>query len=404
MAGLQGRKIVLGVTGGIAAYKAVELASRLTKAGAEVHVLMSRAAKEFVTELTFREITGNPVASDMWAKNQEFHVEHIALARLAELVIVAPATANLVAKMAAGLADDLLSTTLIATKAPIFLAPAMNTGMYENPATQHNLEVLRGRGVHIIEPASGHLACGVEGKGRLPEAVELAGIVENFFASCGSLKGRKLIVTAGGTREPIDPVRYIGNHSSGKMGYAVAAEAARRGAEVVLVSGPTALPDPSGVRCVRINTALEMREAVQREYADTDAVVMSAAVADYHVKDVAAQKIKKSDDNWQIVLERNPDILKELGATKKPHQVLVGFAAETCNLMEYARRKLEQKNLDYIVANDVTREGAGFQGETNVAVIISRDGTAEELPLMQKSELACRILDKVEAALGTKNS
>lgn len=404
MAGLQGRKIVLGVTGGIAAYKAVELASRLTKAGAEVHVLMSRAAKEFVTELTFREITGNPVASDMWAKNQEFHVEHIALARLAELVIVAPATANLVAKMAAGLADDLLSTTLLATKAPIFLAPAMNTGMYENPATQHNLEVLRGRGVHIIEPASGHLACGVEGKGRLPEAVELAGIVENFFASCGSLKGRKLIVTAGGTREPIDPVRYIGNHSSGKMGYAVAAEAARRGAEVVLVSGPTALLDPSGVRCVRINTALEMREAVQREYADTDAVVMSAAVADYHVKDVAAQKIKKSDDNWQIVLERNPDILKELGATKKPHQVLVGFAAETCNLMEYARRKLEQKNLDYIVANDVTREGAGFQGETNVAVIISRDGTAEELPLMQKSELACRILDKVEAALGTKNS
>lgn len=404
MAGVQGRKIVLGVTGGIAAFKAVELASRLTKAGAEVHVLMSRAAKEFVTELTFREITGYPVASDMWAKNQEFHVEHIALARLAELVIVAPATANLVAKMATGLADDLLSTTLLATKAPVFLAPAMNTGMYENPATQHNLEILRSRGVHIIEPVSGHLACGAEGKGRLPEAVELAGIVESFFNSRDSLKGRKLIVTAGGTREPIDPVRYIGNHSSGKMGYAVAAEAARRGAEVVLISGPTALPDPSGVRCVRIETALEMREAVLKEYGDTDAVIMSAAVADYHVRDVAPQKIKKSDDNWQLVLERNPDILKELGANKKPHQVLVGFAAETCNLMEYARRKLEQKNLDYIVANDVTREGAGFSGETNVAVIISRDGAAEELPLMRKSELARRILDRVEATLGASDS
>ncbi len=401
---LQGRKIVLGVTGGIAAYKAVELASRLTKSGAEVHVIMTRAAKEFVSELTFCEITGRPVASDMWAKNQEFHVEHIALARLAELIIVAPATANLLAKMAAGIADDLLSTTLLATKAPVFLAPAMNTNMYENPATQQNLLVLKGRGVHIIEPASGHLACGVEGRGRLPEAVDLAETVECFFSSVESLRGKKIIVTAGGTIEPIDPVRYIGNRSSGKMGYAVAAEAARRGAYVVLVSGPTALPNPQGVRCIRIETAMEMRKAVLKEYDDADAVVMSAAVADYHVRDVAEQKIKKSDDSWQIVLERNPDILMELGANKKPDQVLVGFAAETCNLMEYARRKLVQKNLDYIVANDVTREGAGFQGETNVAVMISRGGEVEECPLMKKSELACRILDRIEAVFGGQNS
>ena len=400
--GIQGKKIVLGVTGGIAAYKAVELASRLRKQGAEVHVIMSRAAREFVTELTFREITGQAVATDLWAKQQEFHVEHIALAQLADLVIVAPATANLIAKMATGLADDLLSTTLLATKAPIFLAPAMNTNMYEHPATQANLAVLRGRGIQIIEPASGLLACGVEGKGRLPEPMFLAETVEKFFASSDSLQGKKIIVTAAGTREPIDPVRYIGNRSSGKMGYAVAEEAARRGAEVVLVSGPSALAAPTGVKFVGIETAREMREAVLREYEDADAVIMSAAVADYHVKEVAENKIKKSEDNWNLVLERNPDILRELGTLKQPHQVLVGFAAETCNLMEYAERKLAQKNLDYIVANDVTQKGAGFQTETNIAAILSRTGEVEELPMMQKSELAGRILDKVEASLRGK--
>ena len=399
MAGVRGKKIVLGVTGGIAAYKAVELASRLTKAGAEVHVIMTRAAREFVSELTFREITGQAVATDMWAKQQEFHVEHIALAQLAELVLIAPATANLIAKLAAGLADDLLTTTLLATKAPIFVAPAMNTNMYENPVTQKNLANLKERGVHIIEPASGHLACGTEGKGRLPEPSVLAETVEKFFVSSARLQGKKLIVTAAGTIEPIDPVRYIGNRSSGKMGYAIAEAAAERGAEVVLVSGPSALADPMDVKCVRIESAREMREAVLREYEDADAVIMSAAVADYHVKDVAENKIKKSEESWSIVLERNPDILRELGAMKKPHQVLVGFAAETCNLMEYAKRKLEQKNLDYIVANNVSQKGAGFQTETNIAVIISRDGKTEELPMMKKSELARIILDRVESVL-----
>lgn len=399
MTGIQGKKIVLGVTGGIAAYKAVELASRLVKAGAEVHVIMTRAAKEFVSELTFREITGQAAASDMWAKQQEFHVEHIALAQLADLVLVAPATANLIAKTAAGIADDLLTTTLLATKAPVFLAPAMNTNMYENPVTQSNLNVLRERGIHIIEPASGHLACGAEGKGRLPEPVFLAEHVVRFFAASGSLSGRKIIVTAAGTIEPIDPVRYIGNRSSGKMGYAAAAEAAGRGAETVLISGPSALADPAGVRVVRVETAREMREAVLREYDSADAVIMSAAVADYHVKEVSEHKVKKSADEWNLVLERNPDILRELGSRKKPHQVLVGFAAETRNLMEYAKRKLTEKNLDYIVANDVTRKGAGFQTETNIAVIISRAGETEELPLMRKSELAGIILDKVERLL-----
>ncbi len=402
MAGIQGRKILLGVTGGIAAYKAVELASRLTKAGAEVHVVLTRAAREFVPELTFREITGQAVATDMWAKPQEFHVEHIALARLAELVIVAPATANFIAKAAAGMADDLLTTTLLATKAPIFVAPAMNTNMYENPVTQENLVTLKKRGFHIIEPAAGRLACGIDGKGRLPEPADLAEILEHHFACSETLKGRKIIVTAGGTIEPIDPVRYIGNRSSGKMGYAAAAEAALRGAEVLLVSGPTALPDPAGVRCVRVETAREMREAVMEEFPQSDAVIMAAAVADYHVKQVAEHKIKKSEDDWSIALERNPDILRELGGLKKPGQVLVGFAAETRNLREYAERKLEQKNLDFIVANDVTKAGAGFRTETNIAMIIPRTGEAEELPLMQKAELARRILDKVEEALKIK--
>jgi len=399
---LEGKKIVLGVTGGIAAYKTVEVASRLRQAGAEVYVIMTRAAKEFVTELTFREISGHPVASDMWAPVTHWNVAHIALANLADAVLVAPATANLLAKAAHGLADDMLTTTLLATAAPLFFAPAMNSRMYLNPVTQENIAALRGRGVHIIEPASGHLACGIDGKGRLPEPADLAKILEHHFACSETLKGRKIIVTAGGTIEPIDPVRYIGNRSSGKMGYAAAAEAALRGAEVLLVSGPTALPDPAGVRCIRVETAREMHEAVMKEFPQADAVIMAAAVADYHVKQVAEHKIKKSEDDWSIALERNPDILRELGGLKKPGQVLVGFAAETRNLREYAERKLEQKNLDFIVANDVTKAGAGFRTETNIAMIIPRTGEAEELPLMQKAELARRILDKVEEALKIK--
>ncbi|RGS71453.1 bifunctional phosphopantothenoylcysteine decarboxylase/phosphopantothenate--cysteine ligase CoaBC [Mitsuokella sp. AF21-1AC] len=395
---LAGRKIVLGVTGGIAAYKAVELTSRLRKAGAEVHVIMTRAAQDFVTELTFREISGQAVVTSMWDKVPTHNVEHIALANLADLLIVAPATANFLAKAAAGLADDMLTTTLLATKAPVFLAPAMNTNMYENPVTQKNLRELAARGFHIIEPASGHLACGVTGKGRLPEPVDIARQVEAFFAKARDLLGRKILVTAGGTREPLDPVRYLGNRSTGRMGYAIAQEAAARGADVVLVSAPSALPVPPGVRCVHVETAREMREAVLREFDDADVVIKAAAVADYRPKIVAENKIKKSEGEFTLVLERNPDILLELGQ-KKRQQVLVGFAAETTKLEEYARGKLAKKNLDFIVANDVSRSDAGFAVDTNCAKLFMRDGTVCDCPLSSKAELAGVILDHVRACL-----
>ena len=399
MAGkLAGRHIVIGVTGSIAAYKAVDIVSRLKKCGADVHVILTREAAEFVTPLTFREISGQPVAMDMWAPVQEFHVEHIALAKLADLVLVAPATANILAKAANGIADDMLSTTLLATKAPVWFAPAMNTNMYEHAATQHNMEILRTRGSHIIEPAAGHLACATSGKGRLPEPAVLVEAVVQAMTAGQPLKGRKVLVTAGGTIEPIDPVRFIGNHATGRMGYAVAAEAASRGAEVVLVSGPTELPAPAGVRVVRIQTAREMHEAVLREYADTDLVVKSAAVADYRPVHVAAQKIKKSEDGLTLHLTRNPDILYELGK-KKTHQVLVGFAAETQDVESYARAKLAKKNLDFIVANDVSQADAGFGTETNRVTICGADGSVERYPLMSKRELAGIILDHAQQCL-----
>ncbi len=394
MGSLTGKKIVLGVTGGIAAYKAVEIASRLRKAGAEVHVVMTREATEFVTELTFREITGQPVTVDMWAKVTNFNVEHIALANLADIMLIAPATANIIAKTAAGIADDMLTTTVLATKAPLILAPAMNTNMYENPVTQKNIAELKSRGVQIIEPASGHLACGVEGKGRLPEPAEIVQFVMDFAAGEQRLTGKKIIVTAAGTIEPLDPVRYLGNRSTGKMGYAIAGEAAKQGAEVLLVSGPSSLPDPAGVRTVRIQTALEMQAAVQEAYAAADAVIMSAAVADYRPKTVAKEKIKKSDDELVLHLERNPDILYGLGQHKE-RQILVGFAAETCNVEEYAKKKLAKKNLDFIVANDVSASDAGFAVDNNRVQIYFRDGSSEKYPLMSKQELAGIILNKI---------
>jgi phosphopantothenoylcysteine decarboxylase/phosphopantothenate--cysteine ligase len=394
MDSLTGKKIVLGVTGGIAAYKAVEIASRLRKAGAEVHVVMTREATEFVTELTFREITGQPVTVDMWAKVTNFNVEHIALANLADIMLIAPATANIIAKTAAGIADDMLTTTVLATKAPLILAPAMNTNMYENPVTQKNIAELKSRGVQIIEPASGHLACGVEGKGRLPEPAEIVQFVLDFAAGEQRLTGKKIIVTAAGTIEPLDPVRFLGNRSTGKMGYAIAAEAAKQGAEVLLVSGPSSLPDPAGVRTIRIQTALEMQAAVQEAYAAADAVIMSAAVADYRPKTVAKEKIKKSDDELVLHLERNPDILYGLGQHKE-RQILVGFAAETCNVEEYAKKKLVKKNLDFIVANDVSASDAGFAVDNNRVQIYARDGGCEKYPLMSKQELAGIILNKI---------
>lgn len=396
---LEGKKIVLGVTGGIAAYKAVETASRLRQAGADVHVIMTREAAQFVTEMTFREISGNPVAMDMWAPVTHWNVAHITLANLADAFLIAPATANIIAKAAIGLADDMLSTTLLATAAPLFFAPAMNTSMYENPVVQENLKRLEARGAHIIPPAQGHLACGAKGAGRLPEPETLVSALANFFGGQGTMSGVNVLVTAAGTLEPIDPVRYIGNHSSGKMGYAIAAEAVSRGASVVLVSGPSALAPPDGLaKFIPVRTALQMRDAVLAEAETADLVVKAAAVADYRVSRIAANKIKKDANELTLHLEKNPDILLELGKRKRPGQILVGFAAETQHLLTYAREKLEKKNLDFIVANDVSRRDAGFNAETNLIKLLDRAGKIEEFPLLEKRRLAVLLLDRVWSA------
>ena len=409
---LNGKKIVLGVTGGIAAYKCVDLASRLRKKGAEVDVILTRGAQNFVTETAMREISGNPVITSMWGEIHNYDVEHIALATLADVVLIAPATANVLAKAAAGIADDMLTTTVLATRAPIFFAPAMNSNMYENPGTQQNITTLQQRGWQLIPPASGHLACGTSGIGRMPEPAELVEVLENYFAGEGgsvesadgntmdntmgsTMQGMKILVTAAGTREPIDPVRYIGNRSSGKMGYAIAEAAARLGAEVTLISGPSFLQPPAGVEFFGVESAREMRQLGQGRFPACDIVIKAAAVADYRVKNVSDQKIKKNDAELTLVLEKNPDILKELGEMKQPHQTLVGFAAETQNLLQYAKGKLEKKNLDMIVANDVSKPQAGFNVDTNLIKLLKRNGSIEELPLMSKKELAYIILDRV---------
>lgn len=392
---LKGKKIVLGVTGGIAVYKAVDLVSRLRKQGCQVRVVMTEHAQQFVTPLTFKEISGNQVAVSMWSSNQEFNVEHIALANWADAFVVAPATANIIAKMAYGLADDLLSTTLLAAQAPIIVCPAMNTGMYKNPATQENIAKLASRGVSVMPPAVGKLACGTSGAGRLPEPQEIVEFINAFFAKReGDLRGLKVLVTAAGTREPIDPVRFVGNRSSGKMGYAVAQMAAERGAEVLLVSGPSALAAPANVRTVKVETTNEMLEACVNAYAEMDIVIKAAAVADYRPHDVADQKIKKkTDDALTVVMDKNPDILKILGSQKK-HQVLVGFAAETQNLLENARDKVVKKNLDMIVANDVTAAGAGFNADTNIVKFLFANGEVRSLEQMPKVDVANCILDE----------
>ena len=392
---LKGKKIVLGVTGGIAVYKAVDLVSRLRKQGCEVRVVMTEHAQQFVTPLTFKEISGNQVAVSMWSSNQEFNVEHIALANWADAFVVAPATANIIAKMAYGLADDLLSTTLLAAQAPIVVCPAMNTGMYENVATQENIAKLQGRGITVIPPAVGKLACGTSGAGRLPEPQEIVEFLNAFFAKReGDLRGLKVLVTAAGTREPIDPVRFVGNRSSGKMGYAVAQMAAERGAEVLLISGPSALSIPANVKAIKVETTNEMLEACLESYDKVDIVIKAAAVADYRPRDVAEQKIKKkTDDALTVVMDKNPDILKTLGA-KKTHQVLVGFAAETQNLLENARDKVVKKNLDMIVANDVTAAGAGFNADTNIVKFLFANGEVRSLEQMPKVDVANCILDE----------
>jgi len=394
---LAGKTIVLGVTGSIAAYKAAEIISKLKKKRAQVKVIMTRAATEFITPLTLQTLSQNPVGVEQFAEPKSWEVEHISLAELGDIFLLAPASANLIGKLAAGIADDLLTSTIMAAAAPVVIAPAMNVRMYENPITQDNIAKLNRLGYHFIEPAFGMLACGYEGKGRLAEIETIVDQVERILLKNKDLRGIKIVVTAGPTREPVDPVRFLSNRSTGKMGYALAQQAAQRGAEVVLVSGPTSLSAPAGLKIIKVQTAREMRDAVFSHLPDSQVIIKAAAVADFRPKFVFEQKVKKGSEleEWQIELERNPDILYELGQ-HKGDRVLVGFAAETQDLLNNALAKIKKKNLDLIVANDLTLEGAGFGTDTNIVKIISRTGEVEEPPQMSKAALANKILDKIK--------
>jgi phosphopantothenoylcysteine decarboxylase/phosphopantothenate--cysteine ligase len=393
--------IGLGVTGGIGAYKAVEVARELQKRGHDVAAIMTRTARKFVGEVTFEAITRRRVITDQFARGTNADIEHIALATDISLLLIAPTTANLIGKLAGGIADDFLTSLYLATRAPVLLAPAMNTNMLEHPAVRRNIETLVSRGVRFVDPGEGFLACGWIGKGRLAEPAEIVAAAELLLRPKGLLLGRRIVVSAGPTYEDIDPVRYIGNRSSGRMGYAIAAEASRRGAHVVLVSGPTTLDPPPGVEIERVRSAVEMARAMTGRATDADAVIMAAAVADYMPDGGAADhKIAKSDQPLTLSLVRTPDILAELGRARgrDSRPVLVGFAAETGDPRPRARQKLAAKQVDLIVANDISREGAGFETDTNAAVLISADGEVEE-PLQLKTELAGRILDRIEQML-----
>jgi len=393
-------RITLGVTGGVAAYKSAELVRRLQTEGHTVQVVMTRAAREFITPLTFAALSGQKVITDLFAEsnsgdaNLDSAIEHIAVAQRTDLLLVAPATADTLAKFARGLADDFLSTLYLASTAPVVVAPAMNVNMWRNPATQENLAILRGRGVRIVDPAEGYLACGMTGPGRLAAQEEIVKAVQEVSQAGKDLAGETVLVTAGPTCEDLDPVRFITNRSSGKMGYAVAEVAARRGAKVVLVSGPTALETPEGVERVEVRTAEEMLRAVQAQFTNATIAVFAAAVADYRPAQPAATKIKRTQDELTIRLEANPDILATV-AKDKGERVVVGFAAETDHVADNARMKLERKNADLMVANDVTAEGSGFDVDTNVVTIFSRDGRDLPLPRLSKGEVAVRILDEV---------
>lgn len=397
---LQGKTIVLGVSGGIAVYKAVELLRLLIKGGADVHVIMTRSAQEFVTPLTFQTLSGNPVNTELFSLYQEQEIGHISLADRADLFVLAPATANLIGKIAQGLADDLLTTTIMATKAPVLVVPAMNSNMYENPVYQRNEQYLSELGYQILEPVTGALACGWNGKGKLPDPQVILTAVQSMLSPKDFL-GCRMLVTAGPTREEIDPVRYVSNYSSGKMGFAIAEVAQQRGAQVTLVSGPTDLTVPVGVSCVPVFSAEEMRTAVIREYGSVDIVIKAAAVADYRCKDRSVQKMKKRTNQLTLTLEKNPDILAELGKSKG-QQILVGFAAETERLLAHAAEKLKNKNLDMIVANDVTSPGAGFDADTNIVRILHADGRVEELDKMSKHMVAQQLLNRVSVLWKSK--
>jgi len=389
---LKGKTVVLGVTGGIAAYKSAYLASGLKKQGADVHVVMTKHATEFISPLTFETLTGNRCVSDMFDRNFEHDVKHISLAKAADLIIVAPATANFIAKAACGIADDMLTTVVLAARCRKLAVPAMNTAMYENPVTQDNLSVLRSYGWGIVEPATGLLACGDEGKGKMPEPQELLQRVIYELAHEKDMLGLKVLVTAGPTQESIDPVRYITNHSSGKMGYAAAQAAAMRGAEVTLVSGKTALDAPLGVKRIDVLSAADMHDAVLEHAEESDIIIKAAAVADYTPAVVFDHKVKKSDDDMSIPLTRTKDILADVAKVRRDSQIICGFAMETENTIENARGKLERKKLDMICANSLRTEGAGFAGDTNVVTVITADETTE-LGKMSKLDTAMRILD-----------
>lgn len=398
---LAGKNIVLGVTGGIAAYKSADLVSRLRKKDANVYVIMTKHATEFVTPLTFQTMSQNYVVTDMFESPKTWDVEHIALAKKADVFLIAPASANVIGKLTHGLADDMLTTTAMATRADLILAPAMNSNMYENPVVQENMKKLADRGVRFIEPGAGRLACGDVGSGKMAEPQDMVAYLEAYFESKENaqvenqpLKGKKILVTAGPTVEPIDPFRCVTNHSSGKMGYALAEEARDMGAEVILVSGPVSMTPPTGMETIKITTALDMLEAVMSKQADCDVVIKAAAVSDFRPKAPSQEKIKKKDAEMTIELERNPDILKTLGA-HKGNKILVGFAAETHDILAYAQKKLIEKNLDLIVSNDISVTDSGFKSDNNTITIIDKDLQVVSYDKMSKKQAARVILDRV---------
>lgn len=391
---LKGKTVLLGVTGSIAAYKIANLASALKKLHAEVHVLMTKNAANFITPVTFEALTGTKCLVDTFDRNFQFQVEHVSIAKKADVVLIAPASANVIGKLAHGIADDMLTTTVMACKCHKIISPAMNTNMFENPVLQDNLKTLEHYGYEVIQPASGYLACGDVGAGKMPEPDVLLQYILREIAYPKDMAGKKVLVTAGPTQEPIDPVRYMTNHSSGKMGYALARMAMLRGAEVTLVSGPTALTPPPFVKTVPVVTAREMFEAVTSVSSEQDIIIKAAAVADYRPKQVSDQKVKKHDDELSVELERTDDILKYLGEHRRPGQFLCGFSMETQNMIGNSRAKLEKKHLDMVAANNLKVPGAGFQGDTNVLTLITQEEDVS-LPLMSKEDAALKILDKI---------
>ncbi|GAA0087304.1 bifunctional phosphopantothenoylcysteine decarboxylase/phosphopantothenate--cysteine ligase CoaBC [Clostridium perfringens] len=387
--------VVVGVSGGVAVYKALDVISRLRKKDVEVHVIMTKSATEFVTPLSFQSLSQNMVITDMFAEPKAWEIQHISLAKKADLMLIVPATANIIGKVANGIADDMLSTTIMATKAPVVFCPAMNTNMYENPIVQRNISLLKELGYEFIEPASGRLACGDEGKGKLQDTEIIAEETLRRLHSTKDLLGKKVVVTAGPTMVPIDPVRILTNRSSGKMGYSIAEEARDRGAEVVLISGPTSLRKPNGIKVIDVKTNEDMFNAIKNEFKDADIVIKSAAVADYKAKNYSNEKIKKTGDDLNLIFERDRDILKTLGDMKE-NQILVGFAAESSNLKENAKGKLDRKNLDYIVANDISKSETGFASDENKVTIISKSGEEVSLEKMSKREVAKNIFDIIK--------